>query len=235
MSNHICYIVDDNYHDLALSSIESARKNCTQELQFHILGNIEAQSSGINYIDVPSSLADLHILDYRAVLPHIMTDNGITKFLYLDADTTPMVCLSKLIELHIDDNNVVAGCTSSTSRNFKEAIQWTNSRDFNYFKEHVPDIHLDATFINTGVLLFDCIRYVDENILSDYLVHKANCNLPYPVDEWIFNLSIMGRCKFIDNRWNSHPGENDKQWRRPYIIHDIGISSRKPRHSSTYT
>jgi len=82
MSRHVCYIVDNTFHELALNSIEHARKCSNVELQVHILGNIDNKSQDINYIDIPSDFSDLHVLDYRAKLPYRMLELGITKFLY---------------------------------------------------------------------------------------------------------------------------------------------------------
>ena len=234
MSRHVCYIVDNTFHELALNSIEHARKCSNVELQVHILGNIDNKSQDINYIDIPSDFSDLHVLDYRAKLPYRMLELGITKFLYLDADTQPVVCLSKLIDINLD-KEVVAGCEQPWSNKFRDAVKWAASRDYIDFEQQLTEEQLDNTFINTGVLLFDCINYVNEHILDKYLKHKSNCHLQHPVDEWIFNLAVLDKCKIIDKRWNWHPTNNNKKWSRPYIIHDVGKTMRKPRHSTVYT
>ena len=234
MSRHVCYVADNIFHELTLNSIEHARRCSNVELHVHILGNIDNKSQYINYIEVPDEFSELHVLDYRAILPHLMLKLGITKFLYLDADTQPVVCLSKLIDIDLG-KNVVAGCEQSWSNKFRDAVEWTTTHGYDDFEQQLTERQLDSTFINTGVLLFDCVNYVDEQILYKYLEHKSNCHLQHPVDEWIFNLAVLDRCKIIDKRWNWHPVDNKKKWTRPYIIHEIGKTMRKPRHSTVYT
>jgi hypothetical protein len=234
MNRHVCYIADNTFHELALKSIKHAIKHSNTKLHFHILGNIDNKSQGIDYINIPDSFSELHVLDYRAKLPYLMLERGISKFLYLDADTQPVVCLSKLIDIDTE-GNVIAGCEQPWCNKFRDAVEWANSRDYNDFEQQLSEEHLDNTFINTGVLLFNCVKYVNEQILDAYLKHKSNCHLQHPVDEWIFNLAVIDRCKIIDKRWNWHPVNVNKQWQRPYIIHDVGKTSRKPGHSTIYT
>ena len=150
MSRHVCYIVDNAFHELALDSIEHVRKCSDVELHVHILGNINNKSQNINYIDVPSNFSELHVLDYRAKLPHYMLELGITKFLYLDADTQPVACLSRLIDIDLG-KNVVAGCEQPWSNKFRDAVVWAGDRDYNDFEQQLTEEQLDNTFINTGV------------------------------------------------------------------------------------
>lgn len=229
----ICYVVDDNYHDLAINSIECCMNISKQDIQYYILGNITNKHTYVKYIDLPSQLKNTHIIDQKYHLPEIMNSLGVDKFLYLDADTIPLKCPGVLIDTDIS-RVCVGGCLHMFCNNWEQALLWSDTKDGGVTRSYIPNENMSDIFMNAGVILFNTREYISQDILSRYLFLKSKAKLPYPGDEWFFNYAVINKRKILDSRWNWHPTQETTQWTRPYIIHDLGTSTRKPRHSSIY-
>ena len=230
----VCYVVDDNYHDLAIHSIECCKRVAKQDLRYFILGNITNKHTGVNYITPPAQLKNVHVIDQKYYLPEIMYDLNVEKYLYMDADTVPVRCPGTLIDTDI--SSFCVGCCSHMFYNdWNQALEWSDTIDNGTTRSFIPQENLFDKFTNVGVILFNVKDYLNNDILSRYLFLKSKSKLPYPGDEWFFNYAVINRRLILDSRWNWHPTQETTQWTRPYIIHDIGKTIRKPRHSTAYT
>jgi len=229
----ICYVVDDNYHDLAIHSIECCRSVAKQDFRYYIIGDITNKHIDVNYIRPPDHLDNVHIIDQKYYLPSVMHELNINKYLYLDADTVPVKCPSTLIDTDIT-SLCVGGCLHMFYSNWSQALDWSDSIDNGITRSFIPQESMNDGFINVGVLLFNTREYINKNILSRYMFLKSKAKLPYPGDEWFFNYAVMNQTKILNSQWNWHPTRETTQWTRPYIIHDIGETTRKPKHSSVY-
>lgn len=230
---HVCYIVDQEYHSLALKSINSAKKVSKKHINFYIIGDIKNKKQGINYISPPEYMNNLHIVDWYANLPEIMINYGIKKCLYLDADTIVCKCLSRLIDTDMD-RFCVAGVQHPKQKNCIDLLRRAKKIDEgDLLKNFKRDLYYEKC-INAGVVLFNNQEYVKQRCFEKYIHLKEKSKLPFPGDETYFNLTVAGKIKFVDKRWNVCGIHSLGTWQRPYIMHFLDKSPNKPNHTSSY-
>ena len=132
-----------------------------------------------------------HLSSYRLRLSSVIP-KGIERVLYLDSDMLACADVRELFALELGENIAAAASDCMIARKIFVAKHGKKSAQIS-LQGHV--------YINSGVLLLDYPRYIEENIeeqcfaiLRDY---KTRCH-----DQDALNITLKGRILYLPFAWN---------------------------------
>lgn len=220
---NICYLINSKFLQLTLDSINYIRKffrSKDGKLKFYIIG-MDDFAVPDDIIYVPSSFRYLPMDWQRAYIPQIL---NLKRVIYLDSDTVTSTCISKLWFENLHDNIIGAvqhslGPTiGHMANNFG-----LDGKSFNIYK--------DKPFFNSGVMLIDCTKWLDNDITSKCLDILEE----YKQTRWsrrnepAFSVALVDRWKQLDERWNYLPRGS---YKKAFITHYYGqYFGQKPMHN----
>lgn len=238
--NAITYCVDQNVLPYALYSAEQAIL-CTPNRDFDVL------ICSLDRLDIPQHFADLGIRSVHIDLQsEIAAENlplgwlPITTYLrlwlpryfhgtydrilYLDADT--MIQTDRLCALFKCDLN---DCVIASARDVQ---QWKNLNKpiHDYEKRQIRH----QKYLNSGVQLIDCARYVDDRCLERMLEANQRGEHLLQHDQSLVNLVLMDEIAELHPTWNWQWSSNYplfSVFAQPQILHFCGFS--KPWDTNT--
>ena len=208
---NICYVVDDNYAIHAMVSMYSIISNADNNdyFSFYIFDNAISQKNkkkflkfiskkvNVNLISVTSHMKKLEKFEQTAT--HITKTSyckfliadllpKIDKILYLDCDLVVVDKISDLFSSNIDDYLFAA----------VEDVGYT------YWSKFRDNMKLKFLCINSGVMLINCKKWREENLL-DQLLYRAQNREPlgYGQDQPVFNYVCKDKILFLDLRYNA--------------------------------
>lgn len=208
---NIMYAYDENYIEIAAVSILSCIQNNTEEeLHFYLIQDnvvtsstekmkemIHSHNADVTFIEKPdirklseSELKTLRWSDsaFSRLFLKELFGNEITidKLLYIDCDTLIVGSLQELWETNIDDW-LGAACLECMS-NWHKRIIGAKPKD---------------NYINTGMLLLNVKRWIDEDIqsLEASYIRKHKGKIEY-VDQGVINGTISNRFKLVSPKYN---------------------------------
>ena len=173
---------------------------------------------------------------YRLLAPALLPD--AERIVYLDADVLVNTGLAPLARTDLGD--AVAGAVQNLNVPFLASRNGLDSWD---------DLGLDpvAPYFNSGVLVMDRQRWVDQRITERVLdLVRSGAESARFVDQGPLNAVLAGDWRELDHRWNQHPlvyARNsglgtfldrdiiDQVRADPWIIHFVGPV--KPWHSAS--
>ncbi len=148
----------------------------------------------------------------RLFIPEIVPE--LKRILYLDVD---MIVLRDIAELwHQDLEGYTIGAV--IDRPGLVSNDW--GAIVNYQELGLP---ADAKYFNSGLLLIDTKKWLQENV-ADRVINTVANNLEYAnyPDQYGLNVVFAEKWKEFDPRWNCHSTSSEPD---PFIIH---FSGRKP-------
>ena len=192
----IVFSTDDNYVlplSVAIQSLKN-HKNKFVNLEIYIfyeqlidenirvLSSLISKDCKINFVDVTNFFKDKGLYSvnyfsvamyYRMAAPHILSK--YKKIIYLDCDVIVKQCLSEVYNLELG-NNIIGAVNEITSS--------------------------CSTDINSGVMIFNNSRYIEEKILDKSIEYiNNNRDLKWP-DQQTINHVCEGSKYFLDYKWN---------------------------------
>ncbi len=209
-SFNICLITDNNYAPYVGATIYSITKNAGTSDKFHfyifdngILANnieklktLESFDCKIDFISSKLFLDRIESLPQTAkhisktsYLKFFIADilKELDKVLYLDCD---LIIKKSLWELyHTDIKDFLFGAV--------EDIGYT------HLSKKSPELKLKFKCINSGVMLINCKKWRDENLVEQLLSCAANHEkVGYGQDQPVFNYVCRDKILFLDYIWN---------------------------------
>lgn len=233
---HVALATDNRYVPYAAAVVASVLKHAGQNesLCFHIItdGVEEKQKESLKSLKtlhdkvefdfITPNIADLpkvkltisHISRaslFRLQLPELL--KGCDKIIYLDCDTIVLDSLNELWNTDIGSSLIAGVCDYNgrlTSHNTKLGIT-------------------EGKYINSGVLVMNLKRMRDENISDRFMDTAALMADKLTMgDQDIINITLQGRIKWLDLRWNLSGGFFKGDYPDcPYSVTEICEAIRK--------
>lgn len=174
---------------------------------------------------------------YKIIAPHILNYPG--RIITVDVDTLLKTDIAQLVDEDLEGYSVGGVCDMVINGMYlcDHTLYRNNIRIRDYFQNFYGSDDL-KNYVNTGLLLFDCDKYVQKVDIETIFNTAQQGGYIYPEQDTL-NVLLKGRIKVLDFAWNvgvrSNPhdikifdaasklygGACERAYDNPYLLHWI--------------
>lgn len=174
----------------------------------------------------------------RIIAPHILNYSG--RFITVDIDTLLKTDIARLINEDLEGFSVGGVCDVPINGMYLcDHISFSKDIKVRDYFQNVCGLDDLKSYVNAGLLLFDCDKYIQE-LDIETILNTARQGKYIWLDQDILNFLMKGRIKLLDFAWNvevqSNPrnvqlfdagsklfgGACEQAYENPYLLHWAG-------------